>query len=91
MARVFVIFNDDSRGERRAALVDAAHARMCLVDDVAYRIPVSFAYTGVTVDWLLLVAYSVVNLALHQSDEERVNAGNCAAAFCASRDGDGRS
>lgn len=50
-----------------------------------YHVPVSFAYALV----LLLVARSVVNLAHHQGDHERVNAGN-GAACGVSGDGDGR-
>lgn len=40
MARVFVMFDNNSHGEGRAALVDAALARMLLVNEVAYLVAV---------------------------------------------------
>ena len=40
MARVFVMFDNDSHGEGRAALVDAALARMRLANEVAYLVAV---------------------------------------------------
>lgn len=40
VARVLVMFDDDARGERRAALVDAALARMRLANEVPYLVTV---------------------------------------------------
>ena len=40
MARVFVMFDDDSHGEGRAALVDAALARVLLANEIAYLVTV---------------------------------------------------
>ena len=66
----------------RPFLRGRAYSRLLVV---LYHVPVSFAYALV----LLLVARSVVNLAHHQGDHERVNAGN-GAACGVSGDGDGR-
>ena len=43
VARVFVMFDDDAHREGRAALVDAALARMLLTDEVAYLVAVDDA------------------------------------------------
>lgn len=43
VARVFVMFDNDSHGQWRAALVDAALARMLLTDEVAYLVAVDDA------------------------------------------------
>lgn len=43
VTRTLVVFDDDTRGEGRAALVDAALARMLLTDEVAYLVAVDDA------------------------------------------------
>lgn len=40
VARVFVMFDDDARGEGRAALVAALFARMRLANEIAYLVTV---------------------------------------------------
>ena len=40
MARVFVVFDNNSHGEGRAALVDAALARMRLANEIPYLVTV---------------------------------------------------
>lgn len=40
VARVFVAFDNDSHGEGRAALVDAALARLWIVNEEAYLVAV---------------------------------------------------
>ena len=40
VARVLVMFDDDARGERRAALVSALLARMRLANEIAYLVTV---------------------------------------------------
>ena len=40
MARVFVMFDNNSHGEGRAALVDAALARMRLANEIPYLVTV---------------------------------------------------
>ena len=40
VARVFVMFDNNSHGEGRAALVDAALARMRLANEIAYLVTV---------------------------------------------------